>query len=93
MFVSVQVDAVQAKAVEATVAYDKFMRMVGDDWDLVKGGLKITLGDWKEMETMEKRMQLLAARGLKDRDQQIFLAEAINDLLGIIREWRVQEGG
>jgi hypothetical protein len=89
----VQRDAVEAKAGEAADAYAKFMRVVGDDWDLVKDGLEITLGDWKEME-LEEQWQHLANQQSPPMDvgKAQELAREINKLLGI-SECRVQDGG
>ena len=85
--VTVQRDAVEAKAGEAADAYAKFMRVVGDDWDCLKG-LKITLRDWREMVEGEKSEHLANKSAMTER-QAKELAREINKLLGITREWRV----
>ncbi len=80
-----------AKAVETRTLHSKFMRKVGENWDLVKGRLCVTLGDWKE-DTFEEQRRHLANQTSPPMTpgQAKELAREINKLL-FISEWRVQD--
>ena len=91
LFVSVQVEAVNAKAEETPTRYSKFTRKVGRNWDLVKGRLVVTLGDWRE-DTFEEQWGYLSNNSEHPMTpgQATELAREINKLL-CISEWRVQD--
>ncbi len=72
--------------------YDRFITIVRKSWNTVKDELKLSVDTWSRF-TDEKQWQLLESFGLKEPAQQQVLAREINKLLGITREWRVQDGG
>ena len=71
--------------------YDRFITIVRKSWNTVKDELELSVDTWSRF-TNEEQWQLLAAYGLKDRDQQVVLAREINKLLGI-SEWHGQGRG
>ncbi len=83
--------SVQMNAVECAAGFEDFKDEVGDFWEPVSRQLKLTVRRWSEKTEVEQ-WQLLAAYGLKDRDQQMVLAREINKLLGI-SEWHGQGRG
>jgi hypothetical protein len=83
--------SVQMNAVEYAAGFEDFKDEVGEFWEPVSRHLKLTVRRWSEKTEVEQ-WQLLAAFGLKDRDQQMVLAREINKLLGI-SEWHGQGRG
>ena len=83
--------SVQKDAVVVAHEYHRFITIVRKSWNTVKDELELSVDTWSRF-TNEEQWQLLAAYGLKDRDQQVVLAREINKLLGI-SEWHGQGRG